>query len=160
MPAGVSTMRSRSLALLVLLSLAPVAPAHAPAGTPDPACSPAQNPHDYLAASGLVLTGFSVVMDGCAAVRTDREEEFGMGVAFLPADHHGDAVCVVDETLGGDVAFVVGADGNGDGLITSNAPDALTPVVRGCVTAGFAPGWDGGWWVFVHAPATAGHVYA
>ena len=153
-------MRLRLALLAACLAFPPVAVAHAPAGTPDPACSPAQSPHDYLGASSLVLTGFSAVADGCAAIRTDHEEEFGYGAAFLPADHHGSHVCVVDEALGDGVAFVVGADGNGDGLITSAYPDQLTPVAAGCVDAGFGPGLDGGWWVFIHAPATAGHVYA
>lgn len=152
-------MRLRLALLAALLALPPVL-AHAPAGTPDPACSPATNPHDYLAGSGVLLAGFAVVADGCASARTDHEEEFGYGSAFLPADHHGSDVCVVDEVLGSGVSFVVAADGNGDGVFTSAYPDELTPVSVGCVSAGFGPGVDGGWWVLVHQPATAGHVYA
>lgn len=152
-------MRLRLALLAALLPLSP-ALAHAPAGAPDPACAATANPHDYLGASSILGVGYSVVMDGCASPRTDHESEFGYGAAFLPADHHGDNVCVVDEVLGSGVSFVVAADGNGDGLFTSTLPDQITPVSTGCVASGFGPGVDGGWWVFVHAPATAGHVYA
>ncbi|HWH09050.1 MAG TPA: hypothetical protein VNX21_07600 [Candidatus Thermoplasmatota archaeon] len=152
--------RPRIALLAFLVAASPAVVAHAPVGAPNPECDPRQDPHDYVGGSGLLLTGFSVVGDGCAEPTTDHDDEFGYGAAFLPADHHGSTVCVVDEVLLDQVRFVVGADGNGDGLVTSVPPDGLTPVVKGCVTAGFPAGADGGWWVFVHAPATAGHVHA
>lgn len=152
-------MKTPALLLLGLLA-APLALAHEPAGTPNLDCALDQNPHDYTTSANVVTTGFSPVTDMCAMLDSDHDPEWGIGAAYLKASHHGSTVCVVDVVLGDQAEFVVGADGNGDGLITDVAPDNLTPAVTGCISAGFPPGVDDAWWVFVHAPAVGGHVFA
>lgn len=152
---------NKTLVAIVLMAMIPTALAHTPAGTPNPNCNPFENPHDYSGPAsfsvGSVGFGFVSVQDGCAAATSDGDFEFGNGGGFLPASHHGSFVCVTDNVLPL-VSFSVGADGDGDGLITNTAPDSLVSG-SGCVTGG-AAGADGGWWVFVDSPATAGHISA
>lgn len=142
------------LALALALVVLPHAAAHPLVGTPNPACNAQENPHDYLGGA------FGAVLDGCAV--GDGDHEWGQSVAFLPASHHGSTVCVDDAALGATVPFYVGADGNGDGVISpgTTPTDGLTPVGTGCLAVAFGAGADGGWWVFIVGPATAGHVHA
>lgn len=143
---------NKTLLSLLALVLLPTALAHFPPGTSNPECNPAQNPHDYWTG---VDPGVVTVSDGCRA-GGDGDAEYGVRGAFLPASHHTDTVCVEDLLLD-DPAFAIGADGNGDGMITANAPDSLV-TGSGCVKAGGPAGADGGWWVFLTGPATVGHV--
>lgn len=142
---------NKSLVAILAIAMLPTALAHFPAGTPNPICDSAQADHDYAGASEVAL----VVTDGCPNANTDGDFEFGNG-AFLPASHHSANVCVNDNVFGPNVTFSVGADGDGDGLITGAAPDSLVTGV-GCVTGG-AAGADGGWWVFLQNPVTSGHI--
>lgn len=92
----------------------------------------------------------------CPICRGDRHPEAGIGGGFLSASHHPPTV----EVSGNVVAYpflqkyppyVIGSDGNGDGLVTDAAPDCRerVPAGVGVFTTSCAPGVDGGWWVVV-----------
>lgn len=156
---------NKTLLAILAVALIPTALAHIPTGTPNPLCDPDQNPHDYVGFSEVSVAGygagFVTVQDGnvedcdgdSVPADADGDFEFGYGGAFLPADHHWGDVCVDDVVLGA-VQFIVGADANGDGIL---AAGEVSGPASGCLTLG-AAGLDGGWWVFILAPATAGHV--
>ena len=153
---------NKTLIALLAVALIPTALGHVPAGAPNPACNATENPHDYVVQSESGAAGygagFVLVSDGCPSATTDGDFESGVGGAFLPAGHHGSTVCVTDNVLGSGASFSVGADADGDGLITPGTGGDSLVTGTGCVAAGGAAGADGGWWVFVHQPATAGHV--
>ena len=150
---------NKTLLAILAVALLPTTLAHAPAGTPNPACNSAENPHDYLGAGDYNVGGYGAglvtVQDGCPSPTGDGDFEFGLGGAFLPADHHSGTVCVDDVVLGPAVQFIVGGDANGNGLLEPG--ETIGPVTH-CTPLTVAPGTDGGWWVIILAPATAGHV--
>ncbi|HEX2021372.1 MAG TPA: hypothetical protein VHH36_01560 [Candidatus Thermoplasmatota archaeon] len=179
-------LRAAFAALLLVL---PSALGHWPV-RPDSVCvAGTRDVHDYVATASVSAVevagkavGVAQLDDGCAS-GTDGDAEFGVGGAFLLAGHHGADVCVVDDRWS-QVLFVVGSDGDGDGLI-EGAPgagpepgsgDEVSPVfMGGCVGAAqvdVAPGIDGGWWVFLVCEgsvspdlaislycATSGHIF-
>lgn len=104
---------------------------------------------------GLALTVDSSVRDcdgDFIPGDVDGDLDAGLGAAFLPADHHTSDICVEDDALGHGVGYIVGADGDGDGLVTPEPPDRYMGTLRGCNDVGFPPGVDGGWWVYVLSP--------
>lgn len=151
---------NKTLVAILAIAMLPTVLAHPVPGTPNPGCDSAQADHDYAGPSELGAAGTGVgaltVTDGCVGPTTDNDFEFGNGGAFLPDSHHSNFICVNDNVLGSNVSFLVGTDGDGDGIITGSAPDALVSGT-GCVTAG-AAGADGGWWVFLQNPVTSGHI--
>lgn len=151
-------MNTKMFVAILAMAFVPTAVAHFPTGTPNTNCNATENPHDYVSQASVLIVGAVSVFDGCPSATSDGDFEWGNGGAFLPASHHGNSPCVVDEVFG-NVTFTVGADVDGDFVISNNAPDwAVTG--SGCVTGAGGPGADGGYWVFIQGPASVGHVTA
>lgn len=157
-------------ALAVALAAAGGAAGHLPAA-PNPTCAGPQQVHDYVYGPALfAVDGNTEDCDGDGdGPDFDGDKEFAFAGGVFPDDHHDATFCASDAMWGSDVGVVVGADGNGDGIIVPDVEpsDHLSPYGLGCVTADFGAGADGTWIVMLSGaflaltpgfPATTGHI--
>lgn len=171
-----TTMSRLPILLLSLLLVAPLAAAHC--GTPDTTCQPAQSVHHYvgglpaMVGGGLQMVPFEGNLEDCdgdgVPADEDGDYEFGLNGGYFLAGHHDGTFCVDDAVTGMDVYFAIGADADGDGLVTPEFGDPLSAVAQGCASAGFGPGVDNAYYVFVvgrsvnqaaGSPAVCGHIW-
>lgn len=128
---------------------------------PNPNCTPRQAVHGYHLTSSVEPTPpigvhLAAVRDGNTVdcngdtIRPDfdGDAEYGAGGALLPASHHGATVTVRD-FVHGTTDFMIGSDGDGDGLVDRSAPDCLQGPFSGTATTTCPPGSEDHWWVFL-----------
>lgn len=145
----------RAAVLLLALALIPVAGAD-DLVRPVDGCGDARvHAYTTLSSHTPARSVATTPAPGCGA---DVDPVYGVGGAFLPADHHGDQVCIADDvSLAAE--FYVGTDADGDGVIAPvMGVDGMDGPFRGCVPLPAEPGRDGGWWIVLGREAFAGQI--